>query len=67
MLSLIWKMHGYIKMYQHPTTAHTSYVCNALGRSTMEYPRCHLHFLRTPTVFKFIMHIFKKNTYTCDL
>ena len=53
-------MHGYIKMYQHPTTTHTSYVCKALGWYIMEYPRCHLHFLRTPTVFNLVIHICKK-------
>ena len=31
MLNLSWKIYRYIKMYQHPTTTHTSYVCNALG------------------------------------
>ena len=33
----------------------------------IEYPRCHLHFLRTHTVFELIVHIFEENTCTCDL
>ena len=44
-------------MSQHPTATHTSYVCNALGWYTMEYPRCHLYFLRIHTVFKLIVHL----------
>ena len=67
MLSLSWKIHGDIKMSRHPTTAHTSYVCNALGWYTMEYPRCHLYFLGIHTVFKLIVHIFEENTCTGDL
>ena len=31
MFSLTWKIQGDIKMSQHPTTTHTSYICNALG------------------------------------
>ena len=49
-------------MSQHPTTTHTSYVCNALGWYTIGYPRCHLYFLRIHTVFKLIVHIFEGNT-----
>ena len=63
MFSLSWKIHGYIKMYQHPTTTHTSYVCNALGLYTMEYPRCHLHFLRTHTVFKLCTYVKEKHVH----
>jgi len=66
MLSLSWKIHGYIKMYEHPTTTHTSYVCNALGLYNMEYPRCHFHFLCTLTVFKLFVYICKENTCICD-
>ena len=33
----------------------------------MEYPRCHLYFLRIHTVFKLIVHIFEGNTCTGDL
>ena len=33
----------------------------------MEYPRCHLYFLRTHTLFKLIVHIFEENTITGDL
>ena len=33
----------------------------------MEYPRCHLYFLRIHTVFKLIVHIFEGNTGTGDL
>ena len=67
MLSLSLKIHGYIKMYRHPTTTHTSYECNALGWYTMEYPKCHLHFLCIHTIIKLIVHIWKENTCTCDL
>ena len=56
-----------IKMYQHPTTIHTSYVCNALGWYIMEYPRCHLHFLYIHTAFKLFVYIFKENTCACEL
>ena len=52
------KIHGYIKMYRHPTTTPTSgHLCNTLGLYTMEYPRCHLHFLCIHTVFKFPVHM----------
>ena len=67
MLSLSWKIHGYIKTYQHPTTSHTSYVCNVLGWYTIECPRCHLHFLHIPTFFNLFGYICKENTCTCDL
>ena len=60
-------MHGYIKMYQHPTTMHTSYVCNALGLYNMEYPKCHFHFLCTLKVFKLFVYICKENTCAFDL
>ena len=46
-----------MNMSQHPTTTHTSYVCNALGWYTMEYPRCHMYFLRIHTVVKLIVHL----------
>ena len=64
MFSLTWKIQGDIKISQHPTTTRTSYGCNA---NTMEYPRCHLYFLRIHTVFKLIVHIFEGNTCTGDL
>ena len=67
MLCLSWKIHGYINVYRHPTTTHTSYVCNALEFYTMEYPRCKLDFHSIHTVFKLIVHICKENTCTCDL
>ena len=59
MLCLSWKIHGYINVYRHPTTTHTSYVCNALEFYTMEYPRCQLDFHSIHTVFKLI-HIYVK-------
>ena len=67
MLSLSWKIHDDIKISRHPTTTHTSYVCNALEWYTMEYTRCHLYFLRIHTVFKLIVNIFEGNTCTGDL
>ena len=67
MLNLSWKIHGDIMMSRDPTTTCTSYVCNALGWYNVEYPRCHLHFLRIHTVFKLIVHIFEGNTCTGDL
>ena len=67
MLCLSWKIHGYINVYRHPTTTHTSYVCNAIEFYTMEYPRCQLDFHSIHTVFKLIVHICKENTCTCDL
>ena len=68
MLCLSWKIHGYINVYRHPTTTHTSlYVCNALEFYSMEYPRCQLDFHSIHTVFKLIVHICKENTCTCDL
>ena len=30
----------------------------------MEYPRCHLYFLRIDTAFKLVVHISKENTCT---
>ena len=57
MLCLSWKIHGYINVYRHPTTTHTSYVCNALEFYSMEYPRCQLDFHSIHTVFKLIVHI----------
>ena len=30
----------------------------------MEYPRCHLYFLRIVTAFKLVVHISKENTCT---
>ena len=64
MLSLSWNIRGFMKMCRHPTATHTSYVCNALGCYTIEYPRCHLDFLRIDTAFKLIVHICKENTCT---
>ena len=49
MFGLTWKIQGDIKISRHPFTTHTSYGRNA---NTMEYPICHLHFLRIHTVFK---------------